>query len=182
MIKLLEGYDYPYHITDDGRVFNKDKELVPINNGLGYLFIRLVQNRKRVRKYIHRLVWESFVGPIINEINHKNHIKSDNRLCNLEDISHSCNIQEYLKFHHITKKSNKCRLCGKVIDRKALHCVSCYKKLHNELKSNRPPKDVFIKELQDCPNLSHIGRKYGVSCTAVRKWMKFYCLNLTDFK
>lgn len=71
VIKLLEGYDYPYCITDDGRVFNKDKELIPINNGLGYLFIRLVQNHKRVRKYIHRLVWESFVGPIINEINHK---------------------------------------------------------------------------------------------------------------
>ena len=48
-----------------------------------------------VRKSFHRLVWESFHGPIPKDkcINHKNGIKLDNRLENLEVVTPAGNLQ-----------------------------------------------------------------------------------------
>jgi hypothetical protein len=47
------------------------------------------------KRRVHRLVWEAFNGPILGrlEINHKNLIREDNRLENLEILSHRENIQ-----------------------------------------------------------------------------------------
>lgn len=46
------------------------------------------------RKLAHRLIWEAANGPIPAglQINHKNGIKTDNRLCNLEVVTPSENI------------------------------------------------------------------------------------------
>lgn len=43
----LTGYDYDYYITDTGRIYKNEKLLSPVNNGLGYLDIKL---------------WDSLVG------------------------------------------------------------------------------------------------------------------------
>ncbi|MFO0473835.1 MAG: HNH endonuclease [Alphaproteobacteria bacterium] len=51
---------------------------------------------KRSRsELVHRLIWQSFNGPIPEGlvINHKNGIKSDNRLCNLEAVTPSQNAK-----------------------------------------------------------------------------------------
>ena len=39
----------------------------------------------------------------------------------------------------------------------------------------RPPKNVLKQEIKDS-NFSAVGRKYGVSDNAIRKWCKFYNL------
>lgn len=43
---------------------------------------------------LHRVMWETFVGPIPDgyEIDHINHNRCDNRLCNLQLLSHRDNI------------------------------------------------------------------------------------------
>lgn len=43
----------------------------------------------------HRLIWQAAVGPIPDgmEINHRNGVKTDNRLSNLELVTHQENIQ-----------------------------------------------------------------------------------------
>ena len=52
-------------------------------------------------KAIHRCLWEAFNGPIPNklEINHKNLDRSDNRLANLELLTHKQNVQHAMDIY-----------------------------------------------------------------------------------
>jgi len=60
----------------------------------GYLQIRKMRNGVRLYTGAHRLVWRHFNGPIPPgiTINHKNGVKDDNRLGNLELATYSENM------------------------------------------------------------------------------------------
>lgn len=60
----------------------------------GYLQVRVMTNGIRVHAMAHRLVWRHFMGeiPAMMLINHKNGIKTDNRLENLEVVTPSENV------------------------------------------------------------------------------------------
>lgn len=64
----------------------------------GYAVIKLCQNSKYTTKAVHRMVWEAFNGPIPGrlEVNHKNLNRSDNRLENLELLTHQQNAQHFI--------------------------------------------------------------------------------------
>ena len=61
----------------------------------GYDIVDLCKNGKYARHSIHRMVWEAFNGPIEGrlEINHKDLDRSNNRLENLEIVTHQQNLQ-----------------------------------------------------------------------------------------
>lgn len=67
----------------------------PRANRTYYLVADLCVNGKPHKKSVHRLVWEAFNGPILGrlEVNHINLNRSDNRLENLELLTHQQNIQ-----------------------------------------------------------------------------------------
>ena len=71
----------------------------PYDNGIGYIQVKLRRNGKRFNRYVHRLVWEVFKGPIPDgyEINHIDHDKSNNSLKNLELVTHSVNLKKAFK-------------------------------------------------------------------------------------
>ena len=46
-------------------------------------------------------------------------------------------------------------------------------------KVERPPYDILLAELA-ASNFSAVGRKYGVSDNAVRKWLRWYEQERTD--
>jgi hypothetical protein len=89
----LEFLGYPnYAISSLGRVKNvkTDHIKIPIGNGHGYLKVRL-GNGKRQGTYffIHRLVAFAFIPNPENkpEVGHKNTIRDDNRVDNLEWVT-----------------------------------------------------------------------------------------------
>jgi hypothetical protein len=60
-----------------------------------YHIFRPCKNGQYKHYRIHRAVWEAFNGPIPDrlEVNHKNLIRNDNRLENLELLTHQENVQ-----------------------------------------------------------------------------------------
>ena len=101
LVKEIIGYDRVYTIDTDGNVYRNGNQMSPYDNGIGYKQIKLRYNGNRFNRYIHRLVWETFKGTIYKpyEINHKDHDKSNNKLSNLELVTHSINIKKLVEKH-----------------------------------------------------------------------------------
>jgi hypothetical protein len=105
MWKPVIGYEGIYEVSCDGRVQRCDsyhpikKPLKPAANHHGYLNVSLCVKCVGRSFFVHRLVAESFIGPRPDgaTINHKNGNKQDNRLANLEYLSHQQNI-DHAKF------------------------------------------------------------------------------------
>ena len=70
-----------------------------------------------------------------------------------------------------SKLSKKCLDCGNEICNDAIRCVDCYR--INSRKVQRPSYEELITDKQSM-SMVDIGKKYGVSDNAIRKWIKKY--------
>lgn len=92
--KNIPGYKSLYKASNLGRIKNaKDYVLSSGDNGNGYKSLCLWKNRKDKRHYVHRLIALTFIPNPDNKstVNHKNGIKNDNKLNNLEWMTYSEN-------------------------------------------------------------------------------------------
>lgn len=110
--KHINGYE-DYMVSNLGRVkslkYEKEKILRPGNNGDGYLFVTLYKNTKKKHYLVHLLVAQAFIPnpdnlPIIN---HKNEIKTDNSVSNLEWCTYQYNNTYNNKHVKIGRKISK---------------------------------------------------------------------------
>lgn len=114
--KKAKGYNN-YLISNLGRVksvkFNKERILKQSNNAKGnYFYTTLSKNGVKRTTRIHRLVIEAFMGKFNGkEANHINGDKSDNRLCNLEQVTHKQNVDHAFE----TSLSSNDRLKKKIM-------------------------------------------------------------------
>lgn len=84
----------PYRVSTRGRVTGKRTTfLTGYLDKDGYRVVLLKDGSRKALKKAHRLVVEAFIGPIRPglHVNHKNGIKDDNRLENLEIVTPSQN-------------------------------------------------------------------------------------------
>lgn len=119
--KDIKGYEGLYQVSNEGNVrslnynhTNTIKNLKLTLETHGYLVASLVKNSKQTRKYVHRLVAETFIPNPNNYliINHKNEKKDGNAVDNLEWCDHKYNNNygtrnERISKHNINKKNSK---------------------------------------------------------------------------
>jgi hypothetical protein len=109
--KPIPGFEGRYEVSNIGRVRSlvanhngrcctkKEKILKQATNRLGYSVVRLTDDNKSLHTFtVHRLVMIAFIGLVKGkEVNHINGIKSDNRVENLEYLTHLENMQHAIK-------------------------------------------------------------------------------------
>ncbi len=71
----------------------------------------------------------------------------------------------------LPKEKNTCNDCGNFIDSHAKKCTDCYN-ISNR-KVERPSLEILEKEVEEI-GYNGTGRKYGVSNTTIKKWIKLY--------
>lgn len=102
-MNIKDILDYPnYQITQEGIVFNKHSGLElkqALNCKTGYLQVSLWKNNTGKHHHIHRLVAIHFLEKPLGkyQVNHKNGIKTDNRVDNLEWVTKSENAIHAIK-------------------------------------------------------------------------------------
>lgn len=102
--KDISGYEGIYQVSNLGRVrsidridnlgrHKREKILTPCVGHNGYYFVRLYGNGKYSNRRINRLVAEAFIptNDYSLEVNHKNGVKTDNSIENLEWCTRSEN-------------------------------------------------------------------------------------------
>ena len=127
-MKEIKDFD-GYFISDDGTVWcnlgrgyrgkksNRDRvELYPLKprpskNGYLRVYMRQTSTNKRVDRYVHRLVADAFIPHTANHniINHKNCIRTDNRVENLEWTDHKGNNAYSMSLGHLLRDSSNGR-------------------------------------------------------------------------
>lgn len=99
----IKGYEGLYKISNMGRVKSLEKEIgfrktkpETIKRGYiqhkGYVKVQLNKSGKHKNPFVHRLVIGHFTQESFLEVNHKNMVKTDNRLENLEYVTGKENV------------------------------------------------------------------------------------------
>jgi hypothetical protein len=122
-------------------------------------------------------------------LDHRNGVRDDNRLENLRIVCPNCAAT--LETHCGRAKSGppplrNCARCGELFRAKQRTQRYCcrYCGMRRERASRgvprprtrkveRPPSEQLLAEIEETSYLA-VGRKYGVSDNAVRKWVRFY--------
>jgi hypothetical protein len=143
-----------YKISNYGRIINSqtNKELRPEKLKSGYLRVVLSNKHYRKRFLVHRLVALAFIPnpnnlPIIN---HKNEIKNDNRVTNIEWCTHSYNA----KYNDLSKK-------------KAIRCNPCQYLKDNRRKVGKYDLNMNLIKVYD--SLIEAGRSIGTDGSIIWK-------------
>jgi hypothetical protein len=93
----VRGYEDFYKVSSSGLVWRigKSKCLKQHKDRHGYLYVTLCVNGKPAKKYVHRLVADTFIvgGSDLLQVNHIDGVKSNNVYLNLEWVTAKENIR-----------------------------------------------------------------------------------------
>ena len=142
--KDIKGYEGLYQVSDCGRIKSlerdvycqngivhhlKEKILVPALNNKGYQYVNLSKNGKGKLMLVHRLVAMAFIPNPENksQINHKNEVKTDNVVENLEWCTASYNALYGTRNERIIQNRRSYKF-GNAPHAKPVFCVELNKK------------------------------------------------------
>ena len=98
---------------ETGEIFNSRGKVCNNTNVAGYVqcLFNIYRNGKRVKCYVlygHHFAWFWVNGNVdINEIDHLNRNKADNRICNLRNVTHQVNVWNSKRKGYYFNKAQK---------------------------------------------------------------------------
>ncbi len=135
--KLIELFDFEYYISNFGRVKDKNEEFLQLYNKKdGYVVVQLRKDSKYKLLYVHRLVAEYFIRkPKEKEqVNHKNFIRNDNRIENLEWFTPKENVE----YSNLNRKGKENPYKDDIeCERNRISCNKYYEKNKDKIKQKR---------------------------------------------
>ena len=109
------------------------------------------------------------------QLDHINGDSNDNRLENLRFLCPNCHSQTENFAGKSCKKRYFCEKCKKETKGNSNICHECCSLIKRKVK--RPSREILEKEVLNNSIVS-IGKKYGVSDNAIRKWCQSYNINI----
>ena len=144
------------------------------------LRLRLIKEGLKSHQCENCLQTQWMNQPMPLQLHHIDGNHENNNLSNLQILCPNCHAltDNYCgkgkKAIKQPKEQKLCIDCQKPIDIKSIRCKSCAGVIRNQLICKRPPKEQLLKDLVELKYWVQVGKKYGVSDNAVRKWAKFY--------
>ena len=144
----VKGYEGIYEVSNFGRVkrigsfrgvnkkYLNNYFLTPMDNGKGYLRIKLTINNKSKRVMLHRIIAEAFIKNELNKpfVNHIDSDKKNNLISNLEWCTQSENVCHAVKSGRWTQGFKKTYLTRKFTIEEVKEINEIYKRKIKELK------------------------------------------------
>lgn len=187
--KDIDGFIGLYQISNFGRVRSLDRYIRSNNgqrlikgmnkkhfiNGSGYAQCKLGKDGVVFQPYIHKLVAEHFIENKLGllEVNHIDHVKLNNHVSNLEWCTRKENMVKYHEFHGTIKLTKTLCSCGEDMYIDAVMCITCRRIESRTVE--RPSKEELLELIKNT-SFTQIGKMYGVSDNAIRKWCRMYGL------
>ncbi len=113
-------------------------------------------------------IWKD--KPLTLQLDHKDGNRQNNNISNLRLLCPNCHTQtETYSMGQRKSKKYFCVNCNDEITKGQIHCHSCSNKLRR--KTEWPDKET-LQQLVITTPMTQIGRQFGVSDNAVRKWCK----------
>lgn len=110
IFKPIKGYRN-YEVSNVGRIKNikTGKVLKPSDDKDGYQVVCLSENRKQRILKVHRLVAKAFIPnrKQLPQVNHLDGVKSNNKVNNLEWLTHKDNVQHAINIGLFNNKGEK---------------------------------------------------------------------------
>ena len=149
-MEIKQMKDYPYSITEDGVVLNKNgKTMCQWIDNVGYKQCNLYKDGKKKYVRVHRLVAELFV-PNPNNLPQVNHIdgnKLNNHYTNLELVNNSQNTKHAFDNNLTSKVKLKCKIGNNIYSsiREASEKEKINRKTLTEILYKRKKNNYGIK-------------------------------------
>lgn len=139
---------------------------------------RLFSTELKLKQCERCLISEWMDNPVPLELHHKDRNKFNNSFENLEILCPNCHSLEH-KLNKVPRKPETKRRKRKKTKPLKVKSITRSVSVNNNFlrpdlrKVERPPYEILLNDLSE-HSYCAVGRKYGVSDNAVRKWIKMY--------